>query len=51
MTPSPRKDGEVSVALPDEPPAVTDAVARALLRIIRRAGVANRGESSSTRPE
>jgi hypothetical protein len=48
---SAKQNGEVRVVLPDEPPAVTDAVARALLRIIRRARVANRGESSSTRSE
>jgi hypothetical protein len=45
------ENATVSVVLPDEPPVITDAVAGALLRIIRRAWVANRGESSSTRPE
>ena len=44
--PSTKKDDEVILVLPDEPPAITIAVARALLRIIQRAGVANRGESS-----
>jgi hypothetical protein len=46
-----KENEEVTVALPGEPPAITAAVARALLRIIRRAGVANRGESSSTRSD
>lgn len=44
--PSNSRNEDVTVMLPDEPPAITDAVARALLRIIRRAAVANRGAPS-----
>jgi len=48
---APKMQKDVSVTVPSDEPMITPALARALFKIIRRAAVANRGESSSTRSE